>query len=133
MLGAAVLVLSASACGPACDEVRIERGGTPVTSFCVTRARTEPELREGLAGREGLSAGEALWMELPIEGEVCITNAPVRFGIDVAFADDAGVITRIERAWPAGDPDARCVLGTRRVLETRAGDLEAVAIGDTIR
>ncbi len=128
-----LIALVAFGCGPDCDELRIERGSELVASFCVTHAVTESERRQGLAGSSGLAPSDALVIEFPLEGDACITNAPVTFAIDIAFAGDDGVVRRIDRSIAAGDATSRCEPATRRVLEARGGALDAVSVGDLLR
>jgi uncharacterized membrane protein (UPF0127 family) len=137
-VGLAAAGLGLGACGDGCpDEVRVRGAhGESRIACCVERARTEDERRRGLSGRRslgsrhGLPAG--LLLEFPLEGEACITNAPVSFAIDVVFAARDGTIVRVDRDVAPGDPTARCAGRTYSVLEAEAGVLEAVEVGDVL-
>ncbi len=121
-----------SGCAP-CAPLEIERAGRVLTSFCVERAVTEIERREGLTNHPPLEPSEGLLIVFPVTGEACITNAPVLFPIDIAFIDEEGVITRLDRSVPAGDAELRCATTVASVLETSAGSLGAVDLGDWAR
>lgn len=140
LLGVACVLLCS--CGGAEEEaacrgasVRVVRPGAsaPLVSVCAQVARTEAERTQGLSGRSRLAASEGLLLEFPVEGEACIVNGPVTFGIDVVFANDRGDVVALERAVAAGDATPRCHPGVRRVLEIAEGVADSVAVGDTLR
>jgi uncharacterized membrane protein (UPF0127 family) len=86
----------------------------------VALALTRAERRTGLLGRDGLAAGEALWIA-PCRG---VHTVGMRFAIDVAALDDDGrVIDCVEgmAPWRLRLPRR----GTAGVLELAAGTLAA--------
>lgn len=129
------ILVTLPGCGE-CDARRFVHAGASdeslVAHLCVERAETEAALRTGLSGRAPLAAGEGLELVFPVEDDLCITNAEVDFAIDAAFVDDEGHIAAIERAIPAHAADDRCHAPTRTVIETRAHELDAVAVGDVV-
>lgn len=142
MAAAAATLATALVWAPACDDdcpdlvtVRDRDGGLRA-ELCVERARSEDERRRGLAGRAGLGARAGLpaglLIAFPLEGEVCITNAPVSFALDVAFAARDGALVRVDRGVPPGDPTLRCAAPVQSVLETEAGVLDAVDVGHVL-
>lgn len=128
----ALLALSVAGCGPDPARVLIARGDVRLWEGEVEVARSEADRRRGLADHAGLGPGQGLVLEAPVEDELCVTNAPVSFAIDAAFADGEGSIVAVERAVPAGDGSPRCHRRARWILETAAGELEPVREGDTL-
>ena len=118
------------ACG--CPDGRTVEIGEE-TAICAEVADTEAERSAGLRGRDPLGPGEGLLLEFSVEDEICIVNDGVGFSIDAAFADAEGTVVAVERAIPAGDPTPRCHAPTRRVVETAAGELDAIRTGDALR
>lgn len=95
----------------------------------VALALTRAERRTGLLGRDGLAAGEALWIA-PCRG---VHTVGMRFAIDVAALDDEGrVIDCVEEMapWRLRLPRR----GTAGVLELAAGTLAAAGtrIGNVV-
>lgn len=119
-------------CGRPCAPLAITRAGTSIVTLCAEEARTEADLRRGLAGRAPLASDEALVLVFPVEDEVCITNAGVDFAIDAAFVDALGDVVAIEREIAARDETTRCHRPTARVVETAASTLASVRVGDRV-
>lgn len=124
--------VAASACGGGSEARVLAPDGSARLAVRVEIARTEVERRTGLSDRDALAVGEGLVIEFPLEGEACITNAPVVFPIDVVFADETGAVVAVERALAAGDPGSYCYTPVRRALEVSAGVAAEVAIGDAL-
>ena len=79
-----------------------------------------------------LGPDEALLLPFPIEDRICIVNDGVGFAIDALYASGDGTVVAIERAIPAGDAEPRCHDGVQRVVETSAGELAGVEVGDRL-
>lgn len=93
--------------------------------YHVEIARTAVERMTGLRGTEALADDEGLWIEFPVEDELCIVNSGVAFNIDAIWVR-SGRVVAVE-TFAADDPDARCFIGSE-VLEVAAGS--PVQIGD---
>lgn len=100
---------------------------------CASIAATDAAREQGLAGLSGLSEGDGLLIVFPVEGEACITNAPVGFAIDAVFTSDSGEVVAVERGVPAEDEAARCADPVRRVLEVAEGVASEVEVGHQLR
>ncbi len=92
-----------------------------------------PDLRtKGLSNRESLCDGCAMLFEFETEGEHGFWMKDMRFAIDIAWIRDAKVV-HIERRVPA---DYSGVIipseGATEVLETNAGDMEGISVGDAV-
>jgi uncharacterized membrane protein (UPF0127 family) len=93
-------------------------------------ADDEDERTQGLRGIASLPANRGLLIVMPVEGEVCITNAGVRFPIDAVFTASDGTVVAVERNIPSGDVRLRCQPSTHRILEVNGGAATRVAPGD---
>ena len=122
---AAVLLLLL---GCANDPVVVVRSpeGVRRARYHVEVARTSSERMAGLRGVDSLAADEGLWIEFPVEDELCIVNSGVSFGIDVAWVR-AGRVVAVE-SFGADEPDPQCFIASE-VLEVAAGS--PVQIGDS--
>jgi uncharacterized membrane protein (UPF0127 family) len=122
-------VLALLLCGACAPAVRFERDdGSLVREFAdVEVATTAEDRRVGLSEHAPLGVAQALVLEFPGVGEVCVTNASVSFPIVAHFvADDGRVVA--QEALAAREARAPCHLGVRRVIETD----EAGAPGATV-
>ena len=98
----------------------------------VEEALTEEERVLGLSEHESLAPGTGLLLRFPVEDELCIQNADVRFPIDAVFIDAGGVVRAIELHIAAGDASLRCHPETRDILEVGAGVASEVEVGDAL-
>lgn len=120
-------------CAP-CDGARVRIAGddgAALLEVCAEVATSEQERRAGLAGRAGLDEGAGLWMEFPIEGEVCVTGAGMRFPIDVVMVGASLAVARVG-ALGIQDEGALCAPGIQYVLEVGAGEAAGVSAGDEV-
>lgn len=95
-------------------------------------ATSERARRDGLQTRTPLGIDEGLLLELPLEGEVCIHNSAVSYGIDVVFVSADDRVVRDVVTMQAHDVNASCATPVKRVLEVRAGVGAGVARGDRL-
>lgn len=140
-VGLAVSLAGAAGCNP-CDGARVvltSEGGVSRLDVCAEVARTDDELRAGLAGRDDLPAGAGLLFDFAVTDEVCITGEGMRFPIDVVFLggpevlseEGTGTVVSLG-ALAEDDPTVLCVEAVHRVLEVPAGAAAAVAVGDAV-
>lgn len=122
------LALWLAACG-ADPIARVQApDGEPRLRVHVQVARTAAERRQGLRGRASLGDDEGLWIAFPVEGEVCLVNDGVPFGVDALFVDAASTVTAVASLAP---DQATPVCGLARdVLELAAGRAASVEVGD---
>ncbi len=112
--------------------VTVSRDGAELLHVCVDRAVTEDERRTGLAAYDELAAEEGLLIELPVEGEVCISAEQVGFPFDVVFIDGKGTVSGVVLEMPAFDAAIRCHDKARWVLELARGAAAPVVSGDVV-
>lgn len=102
-------------------------------SFSVEIADTSSERAQGLSGRDGLCGGCAMLFRFDVPGTYGFWMPDMRFAIDIAWIRD-GRIIHIERRVA---PDFQGVLHPSSeatdVLETAAGALDGVGVGDEVR
>lgn len=96
--------------------------------YHVTVATTATERMTGLRGVDSLADDEGLWMEFPVEDELCIVNSGVSFAIDAVFVRSERVVA--VETFAADEPDARCFIASE-VLEVNAGS--PIVVGDEAR
>jgi uncharacterized membrane protein (UPF0127 family) len=102
-----------------CDEGRLAvvlTAADDALSLCAGVATTEAERAAGLTAWPELDDGTGLWLQFPVEGELCITTAVLDYAIDVVFVDQHGAITSTACARGPTDPLA-CVDAAHGVLE----------------
>ena len=142
-LAALAIMAAVSGCGGAADDpeappsetanVRIiSPAGVDRLIVSAAVADDEDERRAGLRGVASLPEGRGLLIVLPVEDDVCITNADVVFPIDAVFAAADGTIVAVERNIPSRDVRLRCHASTRRILEVNGGAASRVAAGDQL-
>lgn len=119
-------------CGCEGRAFTVRRAGAAVAEGCAEVADTAAARATGLVGRDPLAAGSALWLQFPMVTEACIVNRGVRFAITVAYASPDGRVTAVERAFPAGDPVARCHDDVLHAVEWSAANAPDVRVGDTL-
>lgn len=102
-------------------------------SFSVEIADTSPTRAQGLSGRDGLCGECAMLFRFDAPGAYGFWMPDMRFAIDIAWIRD-GRIVHIERRVA---PDFQGVLHPSSeatdVLETAAGALDGVGVGDEVR
>lgn len=120
------LALVLAACtGDPSVAVRTAEGELRVR-YHVEVARTATERMTGLRGFEGLADDEGLWIEFPVEDELCIVSSGVSFAIDAAWVR-GGRVVAVE-TFAADEADPRCFIASE-VLEVAAGS--PIEIGDS--
>lgn len=116
----------------------MDTGRMPVVSvgersFSVETADTPSARAQGLSGRDGLCAECAMLFRFDAPGVYGFWMPDMRFAIDIAWIRDGRVI-HIERRVT---PDFQGVLHPSSeatdVLETAAGALDGVGVGDEVR
>jgi uncharacterized membrane protein (UPF0127 family) len=126
-------LLALAGCG-AGDRVGVTVAGAPGPArfgVCAGTAVTAAERRLGLLGRAALDPGEGLLLRFPLEGDVCITGAGMRFGIDAVFATGDGAVVAVER-FGVDDERVLCHGPVREVLEVAAGVAAEAGPGDAL-
>ncbi|MCB9788778.1 MAG: DUF192 domain-containing protein [Deltaproteobacteria bacterium] len=123
-----------AACDGGANRLRITSADGTLERLSVryAEARTAEERRDGLRTRPPLQPDEGLVLVFPLEGEVCIHNVGVAYGIDVVFiaSDDRVVGQPVPLA--AEEAEAACRAPVDRVVEVRAGVAATVRAGDRV-
>jgi len=94
--------------------------------YHVEVARTAAARMQGLRGIDGLAKDDGLWIEFPVDDEVCIVNSGVSFAIDAVFVRSERVVA-VETFEPE-EAEPRCFIGSE-VLEVSAGS--PIQVGDS--
>jgi uncharacterized membrane protein (UPF0127 family) len=128
--GLAALLLAGCACEG--REFTLRRGDAEVTRGCAEVADTAAARAVGLTGRDAPPEGRAMWLQFPMPTEACIVNRGVRFAIDAAYVSPSGVVSAVERGFPAGDPTPRCHDGALHVIEWASATAPGVRVGDRV-
>jgi len=131
---AAAVVLAAAACSSPRPEVTVEVAGE---AFAVELADTASEQKEGLAGREEISAGTGMLFTFGERAEHQMWMAGMQVPIDVAWIDGDRVIgvatldpcTEVEQTTC---PRSTAPGPATALLEVPAGALAGVAASDVV-
>lgn len=115
-----------------------EDAGTPIVSvgdrsFSVEIAADAASRTRGLSGRDGICHGCAMLFLFDAPGTYGFWMKDMRFAIDIAWIHD-GRIVHVERHVPADFPGVLYPSEeATEVLETDAGALDGVGVGDEVR
>ncbi|MEM9073343.1 MAG: DUF192 domain-containing protein [Myxococcota bacterium] len=112
--------------GSVVAEVSDPIAGEAVLRVDVDVASTAAERMRGLRGRDALPRDRGLWIEFPVEDELCIVNEGVPFAIDAIWI--AGEVVQEVRTFAANDGVPHCARGSD-VLEVNAGAASEVRPG----
>lgn len=123
-IGASLLSTALVACAEACPQT----AQVSDVDVCVDLATTAAQRLTGLRGRAALSDAEGLLLRFPVEGEVCLVNDGVPFGVDAVLFDEARRVSAV-LSLAANDPTPQCAGPARDVLELSAGRARGVAVG----
>lgn len=84
---------------------------------------------DGLSAIAPIGAGDALVLAFFVAQRVCIYNGPVAYPIDVAYIGEDATVVALEN-FAAGEEQSRCHDRVVDVVETRAGRLIDISLGD---
>jgi len=89
------------------------------------------ELVQGLGGIPGIDPGTGMLFDLGSEQDINVTTEPMLFPLDIAFFNEEMKITEVYRDVEPGYL-VHSMLPARFFLEVNAGELEGIALGDTV-
>ncbi len=110
----------------------VTRAGELVDTLRVEVARSDVARARGLGERPCIAEGWGMLLEFPAEGDHVIQTRTMRFALDLAFADEDGVVHTVYTEVVAGGATLHSGASpTKRVLESPTGAVE-VAVGDVL-
>jgi uncharacterized membrane protein (UPF0127 family) len=114
------------------SQVRVEHDGALVGEVTVELARGDLARRRGLGARPCLQPGWGMLFVHPDEQELEYTVEEMRFAVDLAFADEDGVIVEVRSGLAPGSSELiSSNVPAKFALEVRAGAL-GVRVGDRL-